>query len=289
MWPEWLDFALLAMRTAVSASTHQTPFEMVFGRSWNPLRNYHQILPSWSSVVHPDASLQLAADEELSSALAHRAQLLRHHLDLSVQARRQWTLYAVGQRAGQDASHFTTAERVQPGAVVWLVNELRSNKLDHKFVGPFTVVGDADPGVVSSNYLVRDSVGHIRARSVPRDKLFVAAGHLPSPRQSALFADGEIAEAGADLSFAMPGPISGSVEDGNSAVGGEFAISHISASRRALRGPGGEVLVHWVGYPVPEWLAESAIRSDILDDLLAKWRRSQVVPVSFHSGGSSRA
>ena len=39
-WPDWLDFVMLAIRTATHSSTGQTPFEVMFGRPFNPLADY---------------------------------------------------------------------------------------------------------------------------------------------------------------------------------------------------------------------------------------------------------
>jgi len=40
LWPEWLDFVMLAMRTAVNSSTGFSPFQVFFGREFHPLENY---------------------------------------------------------------------------------------------------------------------------------------------------------------------------------------------------------------------------------------------------------
>ena len=35
LWPEWIDFVMLTLRTVISRSTGFTPFQLMFGRHWN--------------------------------------------------------------------------------------------------------------------------------------------------------------------------------------------------------------------------------------------------------------
>ena len=55
-WPSWLDFALLAMRTTVHKSIGASPFEVMFGRRFNPLADYHKLIctqPGTTTSVDP--------------------------------------------------------------------------------------------------------------------------------------------------------------------------------------------------------------------------------------------
>ena len=42
-WYEWVDFVLMCIRTAVHRSSGFSPFQLMFGRLWNPLADYHQM------------------------------------------------------------------------------------------------------------------------------------------------------------------------------------------------------------------------------------------------------
>ena len=78
LWPQWLDFVMLVLRTAVHRSTKFTPFQLMFGRPWNPLRDFHQMVIHWE---FDQSRYSPAVDEEIAGAVAARARLMRQQLD----------------------------------------------------------------------------------------------------------------------------------------------------------------------------------------------------------------
>ena len=52
-WPEWIDFVLLSIRTAVNMSTGYAPFAIMFGRAFHQLANYMAI--DWKEAKESDS------------------------------------------------------------------------------------------------------------------------------------------------------------------------------------------------------------------------------------------
>ncbi len=50
LWPEWIDFVMLTLRTVISRSTGFTPFQLMFGRHWNLLGNFEQLAIDFESM-----------------------------------------------------------------------------------------------------------------------------------------------------------------------------------------------------------------------------------------------
>lgn len=180
LWPLWLDYTLMAIRTAVHASTGRSPFEVLFGRPCNPLADYQSLLVDWASPTDPSI---LLVDQ-----LVAITRLTRQRTDWQQAAVRTATAAQVAQRAGQDASHAVTRLRLKHGDVVFLRHMTPSHKLDHRFVGPFTVCRDVRAGSApSANYIIADDAGRELRKSFPRDQLFHVAERTvpPSLRQAA--------------------------------------------------------------------------------------------------------
>ena len=74
-WYEWVDFVLMSIRTAIHRSSGFSPFQLMFGRVWNPLADYHQVALDFEAInsVHEEL-------EVVESALVARASQLRTHL-----------------------------------------------------------------------------------------------------------------------------------------------------------------------------------------------------------------
>ena len=75
LWPEWVDFVMLTLRTVVSRSTGFTPIQLMFGREWNPLSNFEQLAIDYNAVNAHDGMVDV-----VESALVNRTQLMRRHL-----------------------------------------------------------------------------------------------------------------------------------------------------------------------------------------------------------------
>ena len=150
-WPLFVPFAQLCFNQKVSSLTKSTPFSLMFGRRFNELKDYsteieyevmdvkhwkdyqHKIL----SIVYPTLSekIKLSKDKMIQSLNKHRRTLLENG--------------------------------IPPGATVMLVDQLRQDKFEPKYVGPYTVIRRSRIG----QYVLRDSTGDILDRHVPADQL----------------------------------------------------------------------------------------------------------------------
>ena len=233
-----------------------TPFELFFGRRYNPLRDYHQLLINWDATAS-GVEAQQQLDEELELAVMQRTQLMKWQLDIQRQARETVEERAGQQKTQQDASRTrVTGERIADGARVWMVNENRGHKLGHRFVGPYTVVRSVGTEG-SANYIIRDGAGQQHRRSVAREKLYVDVNQAWSQRQADLFCKEDMVDVATRLDNRMPGPVSTLDTQ-------VFTVERVLAWRgkRDAR----QALVKWDGYPVAEWVAEGLVPVDFLVD-----------------------
>ena len=282
LWPQWLDFVMIAIRTAVHRVTRFTPFQLMFGRTWNPLRDFHQLVIQWGMgedvgsrsrdavpLGAPVSREERDTTEVIAVALAARAQLIRQELDWG-QAASNVRGGQVEQRATQDKQHRVAFSRLPPGAEVWLLIEPRVHKLEHHFRGPFKIWGDSglEEG---SNYIVADfSSGSPLPRSVPRDKLFWSVNVPLSPRQAELFAAGELEAVVSRLDHVQPGPLPAGLAQGGCNPPGAFAISRFLECKVHPTSAQRSFLVAWEGYETPTWEPEGAFDPVIVRELLRK-------------------
>ena len=175
-WIDWLEYVLLAIRTAVNSTTGFSPFQLLFGREFNPLADY--TIMEWGSGQNDQDQLCLV------EALVHRTQHLRQALEWQGRAIAQAQVAQVCQRRAEDAAVIISHVRLGAGAHVYLRTVHPDHKLVHRFVGPYVVVRDAVASSMtpserlSANYIIADLLGVERAKSFPRDQLFAVA-HAP--------------------------------------------------------------------------------------------------------------
>ena len=183
---------MLAIRTAVSASTGYTPFAIMYGRDFHPLENYLAV--DWTKADEDD--------EQLVAAMARRT--VQHKLVLH----KEWTVKAVErarkaagvQRASTDKAlgGKVSAARLKPGTQVFLRKQVLPHKLHHRFDGPYTISRDAavQPGTESSSalYILKDESGHELDTPYPRDFVFEVPQEAVrlTQRQSDLYSQEEV-------------------------------------------------------------------------------------------------
>jgi hypothetical protein len=146
-WVEWLDFALMAIRTTVHASTGFTPHELMFGRPHHPM----------SKIMGAGVLVWERADSDGEAAatwLGRLAAHMRRCQEVWREGREQGAKAQEGQRKVQDGRGRVVEQRLVSGTRVLLREEHREHKLAHRFVGPFSVEGDASGG----NYWIVDDV-----------------------------------------------------------------------------------------------------------------------------------
>ena len=76
-WVDWVDFVLMCIRTAVHRTSGYSPFQLLFGRVWNPLADYHQLAFDFEVVNSGGQELAVVED-----ALVLRSRQLRMHLTI---------------------------------------------------------------------------------------------------------------------------------------------------------------------------------------------------------------
>ena len=269
MWPEWLEYVMLAIRTAVSASTGYTPFAIMYGRDFHPLENYLAV--DWTKADEDD--------EQLVAAMARRT--VQHKLVLH----KEWTVKAVErarkaagvQRASTDKAlgGKVSAARLKPGTQVFLRKQVLPHKLHHRFDGPYTISRDAavQPGTESSSalYILKDESGHELDTPYPRDFVFEVPQEAVrlTQRQSDLYSQEEVQKAIKQVSIVRPGPLP--MED---TEGEMYAVERIEGVRRGKKGQE-QVLVKWVGYEERQWVEESAFDADDLVGFKKQWVRAR--------------
>lgn len=251
-WYEWIDFVLMSIRTAVHRSSGYSPFQLMFGRVFNPLTDYHQVALDFEAIDSVPQGLEV-----VESALVERSRQLRSHLGWVEGAHINGVLQAAKMRSQADASHSVVLARIKVGSLVWRVNTTPSSKLDSRLLGPYKVADrDGEVAEVSANYHLETLAGSTIFRTVPRDQLVVLVPAVwLSKRQKKLYGASELAAVGERFNNGEPGPID--IVDGVE----RFAIEHILKERvvKSRR----EVLVKWGGYSVPTWILESDVPVEI--------------------------
>jgi len=284
LWPEWLDFVMLAMRTAVNSSTGFSPFQVFFGREFHPLENYAAFQwedgpdweeggVAWEAMVRRVIQVKSVMEQEWREAAGAKGRAVADR-------QRRSTDKSLGKKV--------VVERLKSGATVLVRKRVLNNKLQHRFEGPYVVVRDAvDPTTTpaeraGANYILRDMDGLELVDSFPRDQVF----EVPQPsarlslRQQSVFDQADILDAIKEVTVSRPGPVpqggEGELQQGDGEPGEaepRFAVNRIEGVRK--RGPKrcDQVLVRWVGYPEPEWMDETVFEPEDLSFFKRQWSR----------------
>ena len=264
-WYEWIDFVLMSIRTAIHRSSGFSPFQLMFGRMWNPLTNYHQVALDFEAIDSVPEGLEV-----VESALVERARQLRSHLGWVEGAHINGVVQAGKMRTQADASHSVVLARIKVGSLVWRMNTTPSSKLDTRLLGPYKVAArDGEVAEVSENYHLETLAGSSIFRTVPRDQLVVLVPAVwISKRQQELYSASELAAVGERFSNGEPGPID--VVEGIE----RFAIDYILKERvfKSRR----EVLVKWGGYSDPTWILEADVPVEIRRKLWEIGKKAQL-------------
>jgi len=149
-WPMFTPFAQLAFNNKISSLTGSSPFSLMFGRQLNEMKDYtgEEVktisLDDWKLQQEKIASL-------IYPAISERTRLGKHAMIKSINQHRRGLL----------------TDAFPNGAVVMLIDQLRQNKFEPKYVGPYTVVRRTRNG----NYALRDATGELLDRHTPPDQL----------------------------------------------------------------------------------------------------------------------
>ena len=259
LWPEWLNFALLAIRTSVHAATGFTPFEIMFGRPFRQFLTFPSIT-TWTDAFK---------SPQLSDSLALISQHFKHTDSLRASAHHTATESQIQQRATQNASHHTEIIRLPKNSTVFIKEPRPDHKLAHRFIGPFKTHASSSTHL-SDNYILADPQGRPLQQSFPRDQLYlvVQAEITASLRQQNLFSAEEWSQAAANCNQTITAPLPNRSED-------LWIVEKILD--RTIHRRGNSILVKWSGYEKPEWIPEVNVDNDTLQQLLHEWRLSNAM------------
>lgn len=153
-WPLFIPFAQLTFNNKVSSLTNSTPFSLMFGRSLNEMKDYSGAvtdgdspsidLDDWKSFQEKIISIiyPSIADNVLDKKNAMIQRLDQHRRQLK--------------HGG-----------IPAGSTVMLIDPLRKNKFEPKYIGPYTVVRRNRGGA----YEIKDATNVILDGRIPSDQL----------------------------------------------------------------------------------------------------------------------
>jgi hypothetical protein len=233
MWADWLDYAMLAIRTATNASTGFSPFRVMFGREFHPLANY--AIFDWAALYDDMATANGGVESMVQRIVWMKSALEREEREA---ARVSATGAGIAQAGQTDKHHRIQESRLPEGTVVFIKTQHRQHKLQHRFEGPYIVdltVGGGEAGAAHAphggNYKLKDPrSGQRLAQSYPRDMVFeVPQPHVQlSLRQAAVFTVGELEAAAREVAIIRPGPFS---NEASQRWRGQYCWEHGASSR----------------------------------------------------------
>ena len=207
LWPMYVSFAQYAFNIKIATLTNSTPFALMFGRQPSEWKDYTQ---------DPSVSVPYDYQTKLSKWKEHQDRMI----SVLLPAVNQRILSSKNQMIEHlNKTRKATMPKTLPmGTEVYLVDPVKTNKWQPKYLGPYTVVRRAHHG----GYVLRDSTGDILDRHVTIDQL-----KIPSSKKN--------------KSLAHP-----SEDEQNKDV--EYAVEVIR-DHRGDNPSNYEFLVKWVGYP----------------------------------------
>jgi len=152
-WTLFVPFAQLSFNNKYASLTGSTPFSLMFGRCLNPIQDY----TADGTEVNIDDLDEWKLHMEKIQSLIYPAILERtkNSKDKMIQALNK-------------KRRLLTKDSVIPvGAIVMLIDPLRKNKFEPKYIGPYTVTHRTRNG----NYQLKDGTGVELDRRVPPDQL----------------------------------------------------------------------------------------------------------------------
>ena len=151
-WPLFVPFAQLTFNQKISSLTGSTPFSLMFGRKFNEPNNLDAeqdemkliSLDDWKQ--HQEKLLSV-----IYPAISEKIKLVKSKMIKSIDKHRR----------------LLKENSIPSGAIVMLIDPLRQDKFEPKYVGPYTVARRARNGA----YVLKDATGDILDRHVPPDQL----------------------------------------------------------------------------------------------------------------------
>jgi hypothetical protein len=150
-WNLFVPFAQITFNNKISSLTSSSPFALMFGRELNELKDYSTIDPSTSISLddwkqHQEKILSLyypAISDKIKSGKDKLVKDLNKHRRLLL------------------------PNSIPEGSTVMIIDPVRENKFEPKYIGPYTIVRRARNGA----YVLKDATGDLLDRHVPADQL----------------------------------------------------------------------------------------------------------------------
>lgn len=158
LWPMYTPFAQYAFNIKIASLTGSAPFALMFGRSPNDWKDYTK---------DPPETIPFDMEEKLSKWKEHQEKMIA------------LLLPAINERILKQKNEMVaklnkTRKALVPktlvvGTEVYLLDPIKTNKWQPKYLGPYTIVRRAHNG----GYVLKDSTGDLLDRHVPIDQLKV--------------------------------------------------------------------------------------------------------------------
>jgi hypothetical protein len=163
-WPEFVPFAQLMFNYKISSLTESSPFSLMFTRQLNnqpSSNNDHEQLQFMTTDEW--TSLQQRVLGIIYPTISDRVQILKEKMIKSI-----------------DKSRRVIKQSLPKGSVVMLIDPIRSDKFEPKYIGPYTIIRRARHGA----YVLRDVTGDILDRHVPLDQMKIIKRSINSKSKS---------------------------------------------------------------------------------------------------------
>jgi hypothetical protein len=173
-WPIYAPFAQYTFNRKIAALTGSSPFSLMFGRAPNEWRDYTK---------DPPELIPLDSEEKRSKWKEHQDKMA----SLLLPAISQRVLKAKNEMVARlnNMRKALIPRSIASGTEVYLVDPIKTNKWQPKYLGPYTVVRRSQGGA----YVLRDTTGDILDRHVPIDQLKVLSSKEKKAKQALLEPD----------------------------------------------------------------------------------------------------
>ena len=157
-WPMFTSFAQFTFNNKITALTGSSPFSLMFGRVFNDVGDY-----AMDDIVNYEVDGVMA--NNMDTWKQHQQKiisLIYPAINDRVIAHKQKMIKVLDANRKQ-----VVVDDLPTGASVMLVDRVRKNKRESKYVGPYIIVRRSRGGA----YVLKDAMGDILDRHVPLDQL----------------------------------------------------------------------------------------------------------------------
>jgi transposase InsO family protein len=156
-WTLYVPFAQLSFNNKITELTGTSPFNLMFGRQLNQMKDYTKLNAAEASAAAPVINIQDWTEHmEKVQSLIYPA-ILERVLDKKSKMIKSLNKHR----------RLLTENAFPVGAIVMLLDPLRQNKFEPKYIGPYSVIRRTRNG----NYVLQDEVGDMLDRHIPPDQL----------------------------------------------------------------------------------------------------------------------